>query len=245
MNDAYSPSAVILRTIVGTIAGTVVVAGIFAGVASIVRSERTETHIVDPGQIGQVRIEADIANVILRPAKGNELEFNATIVDGLSDTYYQLGRRGKDTYILDANCRQVISPRCGVTVTVGVPKGYPVFVATTSGDITVSDLKGVATVETTTGDVVAEGSSLTELAAATVEGNVKVDFAGAPTGFKAYTDSGSIEASLPHSSMTYAVDARTTFGSLDVAIENTTNAKGFITIRSKTGDVQVKWTQGG
>lgn len=243
MNNADSPSAVILRTTVGTIVGAVVVAGIFATVASIVRSERTETHIVDPGQIGQVRIEADIANVIVKPAKGDELEFNATIVDGLSDTYYQLGRRGKDTYILDANCRQVISPRCGVTVTVGVPKGYPVFVATTSGDISVRDFTGVATVETTTGDVVADRSNLTELSAATVEGAVKVVFAGAPTGFKAHTDSGSIEATLPRTSMTYAVDARTTLGDLDVAIENTANAKGFITIRSKTGDVHVRWAE--
>jgi hypothetical protein len=247
MNDHYaSPSAAVLRAIVGTVIGTVVIAGIFAASASIVSSERTETTIVDPGQIGQVRIEADIANVVLKPAKGDELEFNATIVDGLSDTYYQLGRRGKDTYILDANCRRLITPRCGVTVTVGVPRGYPVFVATTSGDITIGDLTGVATVETTSGDVKAARSKLTELSAASGEGEVNVEFAGAPTGFKAYTDSGDIRATLPHSSLTYAVNARTTVGDLRVEMPNTTkNPKGFITIRSKSGDVDVRWSPTG
>lgn len=237
-----SPSAVVLRTIVGTLIGTVVIAGAFAVAASIVRSERTETTIIDPGQIGQVRIEADIANVIVKPSNGDELEFNATIVDGLSETYYQLGRRGKDTYILDANCRRIIAPRCGVTVTVGVPKGYPVFVATTSGDVAVRDLTGVATIETTSGSITASNSQLTELSAATRDGDVNVGFAGPPTGFKAYSDDGDIQATLPHSAMTYAVDARTTFGDLQVAVPNTTDRpKGFITIRSRSGNVHIDW----
>lgn len=237
-----SPLASTLRTILGTLIFAIVAIGILGGVMAFARSERTETTIVEPGEVGQVKIEATIANVTLKPARGDELEFRARITDGLSKTFYVLGKRGTDTYVIDASCRRWLAPACGVDVEIGVPDNFPIEVQTSSGNVIIGNAQGIVTVTTEDGDVTAESADLVELSATTSGGNVLVSFASAPLGFKAVTKSGNVVATLPRSEIRYSVDVTSRFGQVVNELASAGRPDGFVTIESSSGDVKITWS---
>lgn len=234
--DVRSPMQRTLLVVAATVAVVLVLGGVVAVIAHLMRDTRTEHVTIDLSEVAQVRLESGAADLLLQPTDGAELEITATITDGLVKSGYELGRRG-DTIVINGGCRSFLVPGCGIEVTIGVPSGFPVVVDTLTGDVAITELDGVVTVNSKSGDIEARRVSVVELSAFTTTGDVDVEFADQPYGFKARTTSGAVEALIPDGDITYNVSTTTQSGDIDSSIEHDDEGEGFITVETTSGDI--------
>ncbi len=203
--DVRSPASRTLLTVIGTIATVVMLGGIVLGASLIKRDTRVATADVELGEVSQLVINAGAANVHLVEGDDGMVRIRSRITSGLQKTDYQLGRRNEEIKIV-SGCKTWLSPGCGVSATLEVPKGMPVVVKSTSGDVKADSLsEGSLTVRTVSGDITVADLKVDELDAKTGSGDIKASFATQPFGLKANTNSGDIRATVPAGKRQYAV----------------------------------------
>ena len=142
---------------------------------------------------------------------------------------------------LEAACRPLLSPGCGVDVTITVPEGTAVDLLTGSGDVDVSGLDGAVAVRTGSGDVEVERLRTQDLTVRSNSGDVEATFARPPFAVKVATGSGDVDLGLPQTRTPYAVDARSESGEVDDAIPATDAQDArVVRVRTQAGDVEVE-----
>ncbi len=128
-----------------------------------------------------------------------------------------------------------------MALTVAVPKGIPIVINTTSGDVVADGLvQGVLTVATSSGDIRVDGLTVDEFSAESSSGDVTASFATQPFAFKARTSAGDISASVPKGDRTYGVTATSKSGTVQSTIESDQNGAGFIRATSDSGDIALR-----
>lgn len=243
--DVRSPASRTLLTVIGTIVTVLILGGLVLGASLIKRDTRVATADVELGDSALLVINAGAADVRLVEGEEGVVRIRARITSGLRQTDYQLGRRGDEIKIV-SRCQTWLSPGCGVSATLEVPKGMPIEVKTTSGDIRADSLaEGVLTVTSGSGNVSVRDLKVDEFQANTASGDISATFATQPFGLKATTRSGDIRATVPAGKRTYAVVASSKSGdianSLDGEVASTLDADqeggGFVRATTDSGDI--------
>jgi hypothetical protein len=245
--DVRSPASRTLLTVIGTILTVVMLGVLVLGASLIKRDTRVATADVELGDIAELVINAGAANVRLVEGEEGMVRIRARITSGLRKTDYQLGRRGNEIKII-SDCQTWLSPGCGVSATLEVPKGMPVVVKSTSGDVRADSLaEGVLTVTSGSGDVTVEDLRVDEFSADTGSGDISATFATQPFGVKAATHTGDIRATVPAGKRKYAVVVSSRSGnisnSLDGDVASSLDADqeggGFVRATTDSGDISL------
>jgi hypothetical protein len=237
--DVRSPASRTLLTVIGTIGTVLLLGGLVLGASIIKRDTRVSTSMVELGESAQLVIDAGSANVRLVEGDDDIVKIRARITSGLRKTDYQLGRRGDEIKIL-SGCQTWLSPGCGVSATLEVPKGLPIVVKTTSGDVRADSLaEGVLTVTSGSGDVSVADLKVDEFSADTGSGDIRATFATQPFGLKAITNSGDIRAMVPAGKRRYAVLASSRSGDVSNSLESDEAGEGFIRATTVSGDISL------
>ena len=237
--DVRSPASRTLLTVVGTILVVAVLGGLVLGFSILKRSTSVSTSDVQLGQSTQIDIDAGASDLRIVQGDADVVRVKAAITSGLRKTEFRIGRRGDQIKIV-AGCKAWLNPGCGVDTTLELPKGFPVVVRTSSGNISVSDLaEGVLTIESGSGDVSGRGLRLDELDVRTGSGDIAATFAKQPFGFKATSRDGDIRATLGEGKRKYAVSATSESGDVSSTIESRPSGSGFIRASTDTGDISL------
>ena len=245
--DVRSPASRTLLTVIVTILTVLLLGGFVLGASLIQRETRFATADVELGEVSQLVINAGATNVRLVEGDEGMVRIRARITSGLQKTDYQLGRKDNEIKIV-SDCKTWLSPGCGVSATLEVPKGLPIVVKTTSGDVRADSLaEGVLTVASITGDVTVSDLKVDEFAADTGSGDIDASFATQPFGLKANTSSGDIRATVPAGKRKYAVVVSSKSGdisnTLDGDVVSSLSARdaggGIVRAVTNSGDIHL------
>lgn len=238
--DAGEDRPASLRTLLTVLLTVGLVAGVIAviAVASFAStSTRTAANRIDISGDSQLAIRSTDADVRLVEGPTSDVEIRAKVTSGLIDTKYELRRRGDEVEVV-GSCLSWLSPRCGVVVTVAVPKGLPVLVATDSADVVVDGLKDrVVTIATGSGDVRGTKLAVQEFSARTDAGDVHAEFVKQPFALKAVTKSGDVTARVPAGDIEYAVTIKSSSGAVRSAVNDDPKGRGIVRVVSDSGDI--------
>ena len=245
--DVRSPASRTLLTVIGTILTVLLLGGFVLGASLIKRDTRVSTADVELGTVSQLVINAGAANVRLVEGEEGMVRIRARITSGLRKTDYQLGRRGNEIKIA-SGCQTWLSPGCGVSATLEVPRGLPVVVKTTSGNVSADSLsEGVLTVTSGSGDVSVSDLKVDEFQATTGSGDIDATFATQPYGLKTTTGSGDIRATVPAGKRKYGVVVSSKSGDIDNTLDGEVANKlsvreagdGFVLATTDSGDINL------
>lgn len=235
--DVRSPASRTLLTVIGTLVVVGALIGAVLGTSILMRETRVVTSVIDVGDSAQLVITASSADITLVEGDDDVVEVTSRVTSGIRKTDYQLGRRGDEIKVI-SGCQSWLSPGCGVSMTLAVPKGLPVVIETDSGDITADTIaQGVLTVSSASGDIEARDLDVDEFSAENGSGDVWATFAAQPFAFKASTSSGDIEATIPGGKRTYAVSVKSKSGEVSNGISSDEDGQGFIRVTSDSGDI--------
>ena len=245
--DVRSPASRTLLTVISTIVTVLLLGGFVVGASVVTRDTRVATADVELGELSQLVINAGSANVRLVEGEEGMVRIRSRITSGLQKTDYQLGRRGNEIKIV-SSCKTWLSPGCGVSTTLEVPKGMPIVVKSTTGDVKADSLsEGSLTVRSGSGDISVADLKVDELDAKTGSGDIKATFATQPFGLKVITTSGDIRALMPTGKRKYAVVVSSKSGdisnSLDGDVKSSLSVadaqKGFVRAITTSGDIHL------
>ncbi len=238
--DTRSPATRTLLTVIGTIVAVAMFAGAVVGVSILVRDTKVSTRIIELGDSVQIVVNATTADIHIVEGAADVVKVTSRVTSGLRKTDFLIGRKGDEIKVI-SGCTAWLSPGCGVSMTIAVPKSIPIVINTTSGDVTADELvQGVLTVATTSGDINVGGLTVDEFSAESTSGNVDAAFAKQPFAFKALTTSGDIAASIPAGTRTYAVTVESESGGVASTIQPDANGEGFIRATSRSGDITLR-----
>lgn len=217
-----SPMARTLLTVAGTVAAVALLAGVVIGASLLLRGERTEATTVEVDPNAPVRLVPEGVDLRIVPIDGQQLEIDATVVEGLLSTSFSVAREDLDV-VIAAECRTWLVPGCGAAVTVGVPRGFTVQVLGGDGDVTVEDLE------------------VLELDVTTTSGDIDLAFAQQPFGIKARSSSGDISIVVPDGEVGYNTTVSSDSGDVrDEVSEDEEPSGGFLTVQTVSGDVVIR-----
>lgn len=237
--DVRSPASRTLLTVLGTIAAVAVVAGLVLGASVLKRGTTTSTTDIALDDPAQIVIDAGSADVRLVQGSPGVVRVRASVTSGLRKTDFQVGRRG-DAIKLAASCQSWLNPGCGVEATLELPKGFPVLIRTTTGDVAVRDISaGVLKVLSAGGDFSGSGLKLDELDVTTASGDIFASFAKQPYGVKMTSRSGDVRAKMAGGKRTYAVTTRSRSGDVSSDLESDDKGAGFVRARTASGDISL------
>ncbi|WP_040320213.1 DUF4097 family beta strand repeat-containing protein [Aeromicrobium marinum] len=236
--DVRSPMSRTLLSVGIAVVVLAVLAGAVVASGLVTRSDRTAESTLAVDDLALVRLVTDGADVTVVRSRGAEVEVSATITEGWTGTDFD-ARRDGDDIVLSASCLGLVTPGCGVAVTVGVPAGFPIVIAAASGDLRLDGLDGVVTARSDTGDIEAADLAVVELDLRTGSGDIDVEFGVQPFGFKARTASGDVEATMPDGDTTYVVQVGSESGDVESDLQHDGDGQGFVTVETDTGDIEI------
>ena len=235
--DIRSPASRTLLTVIGTLVAVGLFAGAVLGVSILMKDTKTSTSIIELGESAQIVVNATTADIQVVEGADDVVKVTSRVTSGLRKTDFLIGRKGDEIKVI-SGCTTWLSPGCGVSLTLSVPKGIPVVINTTSGDVSADKLEqGVLTVASTSGDINVGDLTVDEFSAESSSGDVDASFAAQPFAFKALTKSGDISASIPSGDRTYAVTAESRSGEVESSIDSDEDGQGFIRATSNDGDI--------
>ncbi len=237
--DVRSPASRTLLTVIGTLLAVALLVGAVLGVSILLKDTKVSTSIIELGDSAQVVVNATTADIKVIEGADDVVKVTSRVTSGLRKTDFLIGRKGDEIKVI-SGCTSWLSPGCGVSLTVSVPKGIPVVINTTSGDVAANGLEqGVLTVATASGDIKVGGLTVDEFSAESSSGDVKASFAKQPFAFKALTKSGDISASIPPGDRAYAVTAESKSGDVNSTIESDEDGAGFVRATTSSGDIDL------
>lgn len=238
--DIRSPASRTLLTVLGTLVAVGMLIGGLIGASLLMRDTKVSTSVIDLGTSAQIVVNASTADIRVVEGKLDVVKVTSRVTSGIRKTDFQIGRKGDEIKII-SGCQSLISPGCGVSLTLEVPKGLPVVVNTTSGDVSAVGIsKGVLTVSSTSGDLSGSKLGVDEFSAETRSGDIRAVFADQPFAFKAISSSGDIAATLPAGKRTYNVRATSKSGDVSSKITSDPNGAGFVVATSRSGDITLR-----
>jgi len=235
--DVRSPASRTLLTVVGTILAVAIIAGLVLLASILKRGTTVSASVIELGDSAVIKIDAGASDLRIVDGEPGVIRVRASITSGLRKTDFEIGRRGDQIKIV-ADCQTWLNPGCGVDTTLELPKGSPVEIRTSTGDVVVRDVdEGVLTVISGSGDISGSGLGVDEFAAQTDEGDISASFAKQPFAFKATSDSGDVTARMADGKRTYAVTATSRSGDVSSDVESDEDGVGFIRATTDSGDI--------
>lgn len=219
-----------------------VVVGVISAASLLLRSDRVAVNQIDVSDSAQVVIQSTTSDLKIIEGSSDRLVIRAKVTDGLKPTAYEIHRQNKVITIV-GRCARWLSPGCGVSATVAVPKGYPLEIRTSSANVRVDNMTDpgrVVNIRTDSGTVTGRHLQALEFAVATDDGDVTADFSKQPSALKVRTVSGSIEARIPRGSIRYLTKVHSDTGRVASGLMNVSEGRGLISLVSTSGDITVR-----
>ena len=135
--DIRSPASRTLLTVIGTLVAVGLFAGAVLGVSILMKDTKTSTSIIELGESAQIVVNATTADIQVVEGADDVVKVTSRVTSGLRKTDFLIGRKGDEIKVI-SGCTTWLSPGCGVSLTLSVPKGIPVVINTTSGDVDAS-----------------------------------------------------------------------------------------------------------
>lgn len=238
--EPQSPLSVFLR-IAGSALAAVAVVAIVVGASVLLRKTTTAVSRIPVGSSPQLAFRSSNADLRIVPGSGKDVVVRARVTNGLRATTYALGReKDNATFSIVGRCIQWLSPGCGVSATIEVPDGYPLLVATGSGNVELEGLKDrVVTVATGSGSVTGRRLAVQELSVNTDHGIVTANFADQPYALKVTTDESDIRATIPRGKIAYLTNIKSTSGHVSSTIRSDRRGDGLIRLLSTSGNIVI------
>jgi len=242
MSGDYEPVSLIrgsMRILLSVLAALAVV-GVLSLTSILFRSERTAVNDVDLGNSSQLAIRSTNSDLKIVEGSGDRVVIRAKVTDGLSSTTYEIHRQNNEIEIV-GRCTRWLSPGCGVSATIEVPKDYPLLVATGSADVHAMGLTDrVVTIGTSSGDVTGDHLRVQELAVVADSGDVSATFEKQPYALKVTTENGDISATIPRGKIKYQTTVRSKTGDVASKLVDAPRGRGLIRLLSDSGDITVR-----
>ncbi|WP_236007696.1 DUF4097 family beta strand repeat-containing protein [Nakamurella leprariae] len=241
-------------------AGALTVALLAGLVLSIVPAWHSSTSAVAAVLSGnELRISADRADVVLVPASAENESADTAVAQlrGRYSVHQPTVTASYDGEVTDFTVNCPSQQQCEGTVTVAVPSGVQVSVATTAGAITAQGMPnelqlgsqlGAITVtapaealiaSTTSGNVVITDAASDAVAVQTASGTVTASFVEEPSLLGVTTYSGTVDLALAGGP--YAVDTTGVRAPLDITVATTESAAASrVVVVSTTGAVTLR-----
>ncbi|HSI26061.1 MAG TPA: DUF4097 family beta strand repeat-containing protein [Aeromicrobium sp.] len=237
----YEPQSLlsIAVRIIGSALAAVALVAVVVGVSVLFRSERTAVNRVAVGDGSQLAFRSSNSDLKIIDGKGEDVVIKAHVTNGLRETSYEL-RRDDNEFSIVGRCIRWLSPGCGVRVTIAVPDGYPLLIATGAGDVDVVGLEDrVVTVATGSGEVTGSKLSVQELSVNTDGGHVLAKFSKQPYALKVTTKEGNIRAIIPSGRISYLTTVKSTSGGVASSLVSDRRGDGLVRLLSDKGDIRV------
>jgi len=205
-------------------------------------------------------IDARLGNAALEFVPGDENEVTVTVAGvyiGPRPSVDVTTSGGITT--ITGGCRNRWFGFCRLSVTVEVPRDIPVSAAGENGGISASDLDGPLDLSTRNGGIETAGTTgavslrtvngpvrvsntqSPSVEAATVNGDVTLEFGSAPERVIAVTTNGPVTVEVPTDGVRYAIDASTVNGEVDTdGVRNDPGANRLIRVSTTNGAVTVE-----
>lgn len=244
MMEDYQPVGLVRGTlrIVGAAVAALAVVGAISAASLLLRSDRVAVNQLDVSDSAQVSIVSSTSDLKIIEGSGDRVVIRAKVTDGLKPTAYEIHRQNKDITIV-GRCARWLSPGCGVSATIAVPKGYPLEIRTSSANIRVdrmTDPGRVVTIRTASGNVTGRNLQALEFAVSTEDGDVSASFSKQPSALKVRTVSGDINARIPNGTIEYLAKVHSDTGRVASSLMNVSDGRGLISLLSTSGDITVR-----
>lgn len=237
----YEPQSLlsIAVRIIGSALAAVALVAVVVGVSVFFRSERTAVNRVAVGEGSQLAFRSSNSDLKIIDGTGEDVVIKAHVTNGLRETAYEL-RRDDNEFSIVGRCIHWLSPGCGVTVTIAVPDGYPLLVATGSGDVELVGLEDrVVTVATGSGEVTGSKLTVQELSVNSDGGHVSATFSKQPYALKVTTKEGDIRAVIPSGTISYITNVKSTSGRVSSNLVSDRKGDGLVRLLSDEGNIRV------
>jgi Putative adhesin len=207
----------------------------------------------------QVRVSAPQAEIEVLPSGDGEVHVEITGWSSGTEPEFSVSTAENET-VIEGDCPVALLSRCSLSMSVAVPESADVRVTGTNGSITASSLLGSLDFVTTNGAVRAADtagelnlrtingsieltrSASSEVNVTTTNGQVKLEFTGAPTEVVARTTNGGITVRVPEGE-SYFLDLRTTNGQLSTEMESERFADRTVLAEATNGSIAVEHTR--
>jgi hypothetical protein len=221
---------------------------------------RGTTIAVSDSVAAGTELDARLGNAALEFVPGDDNEVSVTVAGvyiGPRPSVDVTTSGGITT--ITGGCRNRWFGFCRLAVTVEVPRDMPIRAAGENGGISASDLDGpldlstrnggIETADTTgamslrtvNGPVRVSNSQSPSVDAATVNGDVTLEFGSAPERVIAVTTNGPVTVEVPTDGVRYAIDASTVNGEVDTdGVRNDPGANRLIRVSTTNGAVTVE-----
>jgi hypothetical protein len=242
--DDYQPVGLVrgtLRIALAALAALVVV-GLISAASVLLRSDRVAVNQLDVSDSAQVVIQSSSSDLKIVEGSADRLVIRAKVTDGLKPTTYEIHRQNKVVTIV-GRCARWLSPGCGVSATIAVPKGYPLEIRTSSANVRVermTDPGRVVNIKTDNGNVTGRNLQALEFAVSTDEGRVSASFSKQPSALKVRTVSGDITARIPRGKIKYLAKVHSDTGLVASSLMNVSEGRGLVSLLSTSGDITVR-----
>jgi hypothetical protein len=235
--------------------------GTFSTVSQLAHEEHAfQLTFDEPVTVLDVQVDSGAVRVV--GGGGPGITVTAQVSDGLWATEHSQAVEG-DRLVLRGRCPLKLSDFCHVDYTVEVPADVavvarahrdgrisvtgvdaPVDAATDNGTVEVDGLSGDLQLGTSNGSIAATNLASPTARATADNGGIRLSFVVPPTTVAVRSHNGSVQVVLPDTPVAYAIDADTSFGSVDTPIRTDPTSDRTISARTSRGSVSVRYSGG-
>ncbi|WP_150460297.1 DUF4097 family beta strand repeat-containing protein [Nesterenkonia ebinurensis] len=237
-------------TIGGFLTAAVLAAGAYLAWSVITgsgMSEQTERSTITSGEVPEtVAIEGTVASVELTGAETGAATADLNLSWYASERPVVGDEWEGSTWVVDLGCQHMgipiwFAPGCGIDYSGHMPASAGAEVALTSGSITLKDLRGPLSLETSSGRVTGEGLSSDIADTRSTAGSISLEFTERPSRVEAEATSGNIEVSVPRGEA-YRVLTDTASGGITIDVATDPEAESTIDLRTTSGHITVTYS---
>lgn len=228
-----------VRLVGSLLAVLIVLALALPAVGRIIQSTSQETHPL-PAELTHLVVDGDVGDIRIRAAgPGEEPVAEASLRSSLTRPAVRLEVLGDRTELSDT-CAGRWWDNCAVGWDIVVPRDAAVTVGSAVGDITVSDITGPLTVDSSVGQVRATGVGSPTITVRTSVGDVTLEPAVPPDQVTVTSSTGDVRVTVPDDGTGYRVETDSSVGTVTNGIGSDPSLDRLLDLRTSVGDITIR-----
>ncbi len=229
----------LIVTIGSVLAVLIVLALAVPALSRLLESTERTSHAL-PADLTSLTVDSNVGDIEVRAVGPGEVPGAvATVRSGLAAAEADVVTTGASATLSDT-CRNRWWENCSVQWEVLVPADAAVTVDSAVGDITVVDLAGTLSVNSSVGSLTATGLRSDSVTARSSVGDVTLDLVTAPSQVRASSSTGDLTVTVPADDTTYLVTTSTSVGDVRNGVGSDNASTRTIDVRTSVGDITLR-----